>query len=66
MPTNLTLRTAALGAVLALAASSVPAAVAAPATAAPSDERASQAEDFDLQSHRGGRAEWTELSLIHI
>lgn len=63
MPTNLTLRTAALGAVLALAASSVPAAVAAPATAAPSDERASQAEDFDLQSHRGGRAEWTESSL---
>ena len=63
MPTNLTLRTAALGAVLALAASSVPAAVAAPATAAPPDERASQAEDFDLQSHRGGRAEWTESSL---
>ena len=56
MPTNLTLRTAALGAVLALAASSAPAAVAAPAPA-PADERASQAEDFDLQSHRGGRAE---------
>ncbi|WP_144795307.1 glycerophosphodiester phosphodiesterase family protein [Kocuria palustris] len=62
MTTKLALRTAAVGAALAVAASSVPAAVAAPAPAAPA-ERASQAEAFDLQSHRGGRAEWTESSL---
>lgn len=63
MPTNITLRTAALGAVLALAASSAPAAVAAPAAEPAAAERAAQAESFDLQSHRGGRAEWTESSL---
>lgn len=61
MPMNTSLRTVALGAVLTLAASSAPAAVAAPAPA--NTASASQAEDFDLQSHRGGRAEWTESSL---
>ena len=62
MPKMTLLRTTAIGAVLAVSAASVPAAVAAPAPAA-GEQRASQAEDFDLQSHRGGRAEWTESSL---
>jgi glycerophosphoryl diester phosphodiesterase len=53
------------GAAVAVALTSLPLAVT-PATAAPahpSHQSSAPAEEFDLQSHRGGRAEWTESSL---
>lgn len=59
---TLPLRAAASGAVLALAASAVPAVAAPAAPAAPAPAVSAQGQSFDLQSHRGGRAEWTESS----
>lgn len=67
--TTLTLRATAAGAAVAFAASAVPAIAApaptpapAPPQTQPTQAPSAQAENFDLQSHRGGRAEWTESS----